>query len=301
MKKLLVLVLSVLMICSLLGISASAAVITSDADYIVEVEYDTDGFIFMTYEFPERPEIPPGPYQTDLLWVDIWVFEAGTEPATGAELAEMFYQGPNGPVGANKLLKTPGDDQFLATERWIGPSFDEGADSEFVFESGKTYNIYFGCCDGATWYYFTNPYVFEYEGESGTPVEPTETATQEVTQTPSENVTQAPTEKVTQAPSEEVTQAPSEEVTQAPSEEVTQAPTEEVTQAPTEEVTQAPSEEATQAVTGEATEVPGEQATESAGDTAGDNTLIIIIAAAVVVVIAAVVIILIAKKKKKAE
>lgn len=161
MKKLLALALTVFVLCSFLSIGASAAVTTSDADYNVTVEFDTDGFIFMTYEFPDRPG--------DFLWVDMWVFEAGTEPATGAELAELFMQGNNGPVGGNRLLKTAADNQFLPTERWIGPSFDEGADSEYTFENGKTYNIYFGCCDGATWFYFTKPYVLQYGDTTDTP------------------------------------------------------------------------------------------------------------------------------------
>jgi hypothetical protein len=102
----------------------------------------------------------------------------------------------------SKLKKTEGDDQFLPSERWIGPVFDD-AESVFMFETGKSYNLYFGCCNGAEWYYYSKPYTFTftesaYGAESTTPTEaPTEVPTEpavEVTEAPNAGAaTDAPT------------------------------------------------------------------------------------------------------------
>ena len=210
MKKVMAILFAAIMLCSFFAVSASAVANVVDYEYFVELEQYSDGYVFITYDFPERPVLSSNPYGTDLLWVDIYVFEAGTEPVTGQALFDVILTGTGVDeaqleiIKAAKLKKTETDDQFLPTERWIGPVFDD-AESVFMFETGKTYNIYFCCCNGAEWYYYGTPYTFEftesaYGGESTTPTEaPTEAPTEPVVEVtdastaPADDVTEGPT------------------------------------------------------------------------------------------------------------
>ena len=188
MKKLIAIMFAVALLVCMFSINASAAALVVDYDYIVDAMQDAGGYLYLAYEFPERPELSNNPFNTDLLWVDIWVFEAGTEPAEGQEFFDLLYSGTIN--DQYKLKKTENDDQFLPSERWIGPVFDD-AESVYLFETGKTYNIYFGCCNGAEWYYYSKPYTFEY-----TETDSFGGAAGDVTEAPSESV-----DDVTEAPS----------------------------------------------------------------------------------------------------
>lgn len=197
MKKFMAILFAAIMMCSVFAISASAAANVVDYDYIVELEQYSDGYVFVSYEFPERFATTNNPYSTDLLWVDIWMFEAGTEPYQGQELFDNMLASTDD-VSSHRLFKTASDGEFLATERWIGPVFDD-AESVFLFETGKTYNMYFGCCNGAEWYYYSKPYTFTFTetayGAGSTETEPP------VTEAPS---TEAPTQATTDAPADPI-------------------------------------------------------------------------------------------------
>ena len=209
MKKLMAILFAAIMLCSFFAISASAANVV-DYEYIVELEQYSDGYVYLSYEFPERFATTSNPYGTDLLWVDIWVFEDGTEPYQGQELFDNMLASSDD-VGPHRLHKTESDGEFLATERWIGPVFDD-AESVFLFETGKTYNLYFGCCNGAEWYYYSQPYTFTFTesayGAGSTETEPPVTETPEAGETTdvpqagetTDNATTAPTDGGEAAP-----------------------------------------------------------------------------------------------------
>lgn len=160
MKKIVSFLLAIALVCSLgMTVFAAAAgtVYEDEVDVMIDI-YD-DGTVEFLYELPHQP-----------LWVEMYIFTEDQIPETGAVEGMMDES-----LKDYRLLKTETDDQFMQEGRFVGPSYDV-ADSVYIFEDGVTYYIYFGACDGASWWYYSTPFVLEYEA-TGAPVtkEPTET------------------------------------------------------------------------------------------------------------------------------